>query len=258
VAGTIAVASNSWIYPFTDEYNGGAPIFRMNRLWIGNGGGFSANGTGYKEEQGPGRGIYALNTYGGGGGHGGKGGDGMNNPGKGGGTYGSSNAPITAGSGGASFNGTITYRAGGGGGAVRLDIATDATVNGTIIANGDQAIYAGGGGAGGSIFLACQSFSGGSSAALKAEGGTSIPYNPAPVNQGGGGGGGRIAVAIGLSDADRSNLLWGATVNGLYAFRPPYVGFAGFVSATNALDTLTSRPQAPRWEPRYSSFRTPA
>ena len=124
-------------------------------------------------------------TCGGGGGYGGLGGNGANG-GAGGGMYGSSNAPVDAGSSGGSFK--STYMGARGGGAVRLDAgAGTIRVDGTVSADA-TATTAGnycGGGSGGSVYLTCGTLTGVGTLSAKGSGG---------VLGGGGGGGGRIAV----------------------------------------------------------------
>jgi hypothetical protein len=192
VAGNLTIASNAWVYPYSNTTNGGSPFFRVRNLTIDAGGGFNAFGLGYAggyynvsfPGAGPGGGQYAD----GGGGHGGVGG-----LAKGGGIYGSSNAPVQPGSGGGGNNAGSVARFGGAGGGVVRVLATGAvTVNGAITASGaNKAGTYGGGGAGGSIYLYCQRFSG-TGGTLTANGGTGLAYDG--TNPGGGGGGGRISV----------------------------------------------------------------
>jgi len=161
---------------------------------VGNGGPGAGPGGGLGGRQ-----IDGNNPWrGGGGGYGGRGGDtdqtvlGFGRQASGGPEYGSSNAPVDAGSGGGAIG--PNYGAGGsGGGAVCIQSAGAATIFGTISADGSNAggSYAGGG-SGGSIFLTCDSFAGSTNGLLRANGGN----GSGPMGSGGGGGG-RIAVIYG-------------------------------------------------------------
>jgi hypothetical protein len=150
-----------------------------------------ASSKGYERENGPGRGgsDYGFGS-GGGGGYGGAGGHGFSaHPGATGGpTYGSSNAPAGLGSGGG--QGQAGWFAGYGGGAIRLEVAQKATLDGTLSADGqDSPTWNCGGGSGGAIFIECWKLSG--VGTLGADGGAG---GPDVAGYGGGGGGGRIAV----------------------------------------------------------------
>jgi len=87
-----------------------------------------------------------------------------------------------------------------GGGARQLALAGHARVDGTLSANGGQALGYYGAGSGGSIFLQCRRFSGSATGLVTAAGGNGD-------TRGGGGGGGRIAVLLGLSDTEADALL---------------------------------------------------
>jgi hypothetical protein len=250
VTGTLTVAAGSWVTPYSAWVtNGGGvrptvtnnatavPLFRAGSLSIAPGAGFNAYQLGFAggwgdtdKGTGPGGATGATSFYGGGGGHGGKGGNGSN--GTGGSPYDSTNAPIQPGSGG---GGT---RAGTGGGAIRLEVAGNASVLGTLTANGGPA-YAGGyggGGSGGGVSLMCGQFEMGTGTVLSACGGRP---GDTTAKAGGGGGGGRIAVAIGLAAAERQALLNGQAVPGLYTFTNPAPSSA-FVAATGALGIASS------------------
>ncbi len=230
VTGTLWLASRSWIYPYADGRNGGAPLFRLGGLAVATNAGFNADGAGFTNDAGPGR--SAMVTYAGGAGHGGKGGNGT--AGTGGPAYGSSNAPIMPGSGGGSFQQWVPNNRGAhGGGAVRIEVTGEAVVDGTITANGDSSYNAAGGGAGGAIFLAARSLQGGSKALVRADGRDG-------GGNGGGGGGGRIAVAVGLADADLAALAAGAPVGRLSIYQR-HVPFLGALSVTNGAGA-TNRP----------------
>lgn len=183
-----STATNSWIYPglalpANTNNNAGSALFKMRHLTILTNCGFNALGLGYaagpgtKSGYGPGGGPPR-----GGGTHGGAG-SGNAAP-----LYGSSNAPVQPGSGGG--GNTSGADAGGpGGGAVRIQSSGVVTLDGAISVRGAKAYgsYAAGG-SGGSIYIRCATFNGGTSGSLNADGGA---YGG---SAGGGGGGGRIAV----------------------------------------------------------------
>jgi hypothetical protein len=151
-------------------------------------GGISGHETGYG--LGGGIGSAGFNTGGGGGGYGGAGGAGTLS---GGGTYGSRTAPVHCGSGGG--RGYIGGIPGAGGGLIKLNINSNLTLIGRIIANGGNATaptYRGGngGGSGGSIVIFAETLTG--SGAIQANGGTGYCDDA----NAGGGGGGRIAVYV--------------------------------------------------------------
>jgi hypothetical protein len=175
----------------------GVPELRVGSLKMASSAVIWADGTGYARRNGsgePGRWGYGPGRgyYRGGGGYGGAG-----HPydGQGGQAYGSSNAPVSAGSAGGSYG---PYGKGGpGGGLVRVTAkrSIELASGATITANGGRGSWDhtnrdrnGGGGAGGGIYLACRNFAAGGGAVLSAAGGDSARYT------GGGGGGGRIAV----------------------------------------------------------------
>jgi hypothetical protein len=122
-------------------------------------------------------------VMGSGGGHGGFGGANSTNT-AGGNCYGIIQSPIALGSGGgAGVGGPGSF----GGGAIRLDVAGLAQIDGVISANGLNATNSrSGGGSGGSIWLTAQTLSG--AGGIAAQGGNGEPIH------GGGGGGGRIAI----------------------------------------------------------------
>jgi hypothetical protein len=180
VTGDVIIATNSWIYPYSEPTNGGSVLFQMSNLLIRTGNaGFDANATGYGGStnygNGWGPGFGKTPPEGGGGGYGGHGGYGG-----GGTTYGSAASPLEPGSGGSAAN---VYPGARGGGLVRLEVASHALINGTIRANGGDGSY-GGGGSGGGIRIACRTIAG-TNGIVTANGGGST-Y--------GGGGGGRIAL----------------------------------------------------------------
>jgi hypothetical protein len=152
-------------------------------LLLESGGSILVDGKGFTQGTGPGAG----NTSGGFGSGAGYGGNGGASGSIGGGaSYGSQFYPVDLGSGGGSGSGPV-YSASQGGGAIRLTVAGSATLNGTVSANGFDAIQDNaGGGSGGSIWIAAAALSG--NGFLAADGGDGDLY------EGGGGAGGRIAL----------------------------------------------------------------
>ncbi|MBI2439795.1 MAG: hypothetical protein HYV35_00300 [Lentisphaerae bacterium] len=192
VRSNLTIAYNSWVYPYSHNTNGGSPFFQVKNLIVaGTNGGFNANGKGFSNGArqqngwGPGGGPQGTTGNGGGGGYGGRGG--VSGQSGGGTTYGSSNAPMDAGSGGGGFNadGDFSGRAGG-----LIRVFADETItintNGILSANGAYSAT-GGGAAGGGIYLRCKTINGATNAILRANGANGNPNN-------GSGGGGRIAV----------------------------------------------------------------
>ena len=142
-----------------------------------------------------------------GGGHGGRGG-GTSSGTFGGAVYDYELAPILPGAAGSLAR---TF----GGGVVRLD--TDSlTLGGTISAN---AFYGGnqherGAPAGGSIWITCDSYTLGENARLTANGQNGVAFQSYNI---GGGGGGRIAIAMGLSAAQKTELARTGTTDDISA-----------------------------------------
>jgi hypothetical protein len=173
---------------------------------------------------GPGWGDSYTGGTGGGGSHGGQGGYNSAIITAGGGIYGDTNAPLAPGSGGGTDWATL---GGAGGGAIRLIAHSALILNGSIVANGQDA--GGGAGSGGSIYITCGAFSGGSNAVLSARGGNS--------GSGGGdagGGGGRIVVHYG-----------GGKLGGFELYPEDYFGGA---SVTNGTGFATnSLPGTIKW-----------
>ena len=170
------IASGSWVYPYSDPTNGASPKFMARNITVQTNAGFNADGKGYWFIRGPG-----LGTSWSGAGHGGRGGNGAS--GTGGSVYGSSNTPVTAGSGGC-------YEPGGGngGGVIRIETTGKATIYGTLRANGDNnCVLHGGGGSGGSVFLACNELVTSPNTLFSTKGGNG-------TGNGGAGGGGRVAI----------------------------------------------------------------
>jgi hypothetical protein len=170
-----------------------------NRVWIvcsnftlAAGAKINVNGLGYACTNGVGRGLFSRA----GGGHGGYG-----SPGGGdhphytrlayrGVPYGSTQAPVTPGSGA----GHATA-GGAGGGAVLIQASGHAAINGEVLANGQSGTaYDGGGGSGGSIYITCRTVAG-ETGLLSAQGGSNYSTHKAP----GPGSGGRIALVYDVS-----------------------------------------------------------
>ncbi len=195
VGGNVLVATNCWICPVAHSTNGTAVLFNLGNLSIDAGGGFFADALGYggglRVETAAGN-PYGSGSvpYNGGAGYGGKGSDGHYYVG--GTTYGSSNAPVDAGSGAAAGRHSGSLNGPYGGGSVQI-LATDTvTVKGAIQASGGAGVDSYGSGAsGGSIYITCRTFVGDANGVLKANGGTA---KLSGAYTGGGGGGGRIAV----------------------------------------------------------------
>ena len=210
VTGAVRLANAAWIYPYSNPTNGGSVRFEMGELAVDSISGINADGRGYRGTTagagyGPGGGsiVGPGGDCGGGAGHGGKGGD-SSAPGYGGAIYGSTNVPLLAGSGGGS-RASGGGSGGCGGGLIWLQAAGGAAVDGTLSANGqDAGNYQAGSGSGGAILINCASFSGGSLAVLRANGGTSVASG---ATQGGGGGGGRIAVWVDVPPNIRNRYL---------------------------------------------------
>ena len=158
-----------------------------------------------------------------GGGYGGTGGNGANTgpfyPAP---AYGSFALPVDPGSGGGAPD---SGASGNGGGAVWLEVAANATVDGMILADGADSWGFGGGGSGGSVYLKAPTLLGNGSITAKGGSGTQ--------NLSSGGGGGRISLDVG-DVANWSGLIdvaagWTDLVNGHRIAAQP-----GTVYATSA------------------------
>jgi len=165
----------------------------------------SADALGYFSSDGPGKGN--IGGYGGsGGGYGGTGGEcGSGIFGAEGGlSYGLEETPTDFGSGGGGFG---IAPAGVGGGAIKIEVENNLTLNGIISVNGENGRYGGGdnysgGGSGGSIYIITNNLIG--SGLIRASGGDS--GNNDSVYGGGGGAGGRIAVYYQTSGFNEGNI----------------------------------------------------
>jgi hypothetical protein len=142
-----------------------------------------ANGTGYGPGSGPGAGSHGQNPKGGGS-HAGWGGA---NPLAV--ASGSVTSPTSWGSGGGNGSGSMSPApyGGAGGGAVRLNVTRQLTVDGRISANGTDGGVNSGGGAGGSVWLTVGTLAG--TGTISANGG-------AGNGTAGGGGGGRVSLQL--------------------------------------------------------------
>lgn len=183
VGGELGLASNCWVFPYSQVSNGGSVFFSLGNLRVDQGGGINADYKGYagKNEygNGPGRGY----NYGGGS-YGGMGGYLAGSPS--GAPYGASNAPVQCGSAGGSGSSAPAYN---GGGLIWVKATNTITLNGELRANGELCAYWYGGGSGGGIYLRCTTLDGSAAGTLLAKGGDNVQGG-----NGGGGGGGRIAV----------------------------------------------------------------
>jgi hypothetical protein len=151
---------------------------------VQSGGMLQVDAKGYAQGAGPGAGN-TLDNKGSGGGYGGMGGASSSGA-QGGSTYHSDTQPVARGSGGGAG---LAPAIGGsqGGGAVRLTVSGQLTLDGLLSANGGVGLQDdSGGGSGGSIWVTAASLAGGGNVA--ANGGNGELYG------GGGGGGGRIAL----------------------------------------------------------------
>lgn len=174
---------------YTDNNDGrGVTLNLDGDLTVDSGSFISANDQGYAARLGSGAGYGSSGEAGSGGTYGGTGGI-SNDNGVNPNTYGNEQAPYHLGSGSGILNNGVA-----GGGAVIIRCLGNATVNGTISANGAGGIvylssWASGGGSGGSVFLTADNISG--SGLITALGGTG---GGSALGGGGGGGGGRIAI----------------------------------------------------------------
>lgn len=225
VTGDVTLAAGSWIYPHSDPTNGGSPLFRVRNLTVATNAGFDASGKGF------GSAYHMSNGYGPGKGQGGSpapigagyGGTGAGANATYGKTYGSSNTPAHAGSGGGS---DFAGFGGRGGGLIRIEAQQTVQIDGTLAANSPMpTLSSGSGGSGGGIFVLCSEFLGESTGVLTVDGGSRGSTGSTAA-----GGGGRIAIAINLSDAQRTNLLAG-TLPEKVQIQSTYDRFNGQVTA---------------------------
>jgi hypothetical protein len=163
-------------------------------LIVNAGGSIDVTGKGYYRNNGPGMGSYEAGS--GYGGYGGTSPAGLT----GGPAYGSIDNPVHLGSGG--YN---SSRGGDGGGLIKLVIANDLIVNGSIYANGTaggtSSLSAGSGASGGSINITVSNLWSGSGE-IASKGGSGGTYLHAAA----GGGGGRISITGYISKTFSGNL----------------------------------------------------
>lgn len=235
--GTMLLSGSSQIWPYADATNGVSPFFEASSLTVADAdSGFDATGFGYAGSAststpgwGPGAGYKFM-----GGGHGGNGSKALAPQGL---TNDVANLPILAGSGGgANTSDSRGLGLGSGGGSIRIRVAEDAVVNGKMLAGGGVPNLYGGAGAGGTIFIDCRNFSGGSGGVLNATGANGNVWG------GAGGGGGRIAVWYGVLDEDRDRVIAGDMKRvQITTTHPDYLGTAtaagGFDGSGNNLLT---------------------
>ena len=154
-----------------------------------------------------------------GGGHGGRGGASGATPG--GAAFDSELAPILPGAAGSLAR---TF----GGGVVRLDtgaLTLDGTVSASAFFGGSQ--HERGAPAGGSVWITCDSFTPGENFALTADGQNGVSFQSYNI---GGGAGGRIAVATGLSAAQKTELARTGTTDDISAATSLLLLYPGNVS----------------------------
>lgn len=169
LSGTVTHATN-WLA----DTNASGTWIPLHRVWlVGSNinvavkGKIDGSNRGYVTNAGPGRanGVYCSPGHSGTGRRGHSGGV----PGP---EYGNSAAPVQPGSGG-----SVNANSGFGGGAVRIEAAGTLTVDGTIAANGQNALSThGSGGSGGSIWVTCLTLAGATNGLIAAEGGNGNYY----------------------------------------------------------------------------------
>jgi hypothetical protein len=202
-------------------------------LLIETGGEINADGKGYLVANGPGKAPSSgASNNNGGGGHGGRGGDETQTTTSGGAgvEYGSTNAPMAPGSGGARWASSPYPTTNGcGGGAIRIE-AANVTVNGAVLARGVIGAPYDGGGAGGSVYITCSVFAG-TNGVIRVDGGNG------GANYGGGGaGGGRIALSY-TTLANDPSVRFSASAGPLFTLNPAGMGTlhlpdAGLITAS--------------------------
>lgn len=232
VGGTLELGSNCWIHPHSQPTNGGSLLIRANRVVIAPFAGINAANKGYAgslsaTQSGFGPGFASVIRTGGT--HGGKGGLAGNAPA----TYGNTNAPAQAGSGGSREGATGGIQSGHGGAVVRLEVTGDILFDGTISADGgdstsDSLSYEVAG-AGGSVFLICNMLQG--TGTISADGGDATGGSISAS-----GGGGRVAVWYGALNAFQTNQLHsGLNVPGLLTNVPS--AFSGSATAMGGVSS---------------------
>lgn len=204
VGGTMTIATNCFVYSWSDCRNLGSPYFEVGSLYVNTGAVFSAVGRG-------GRGTYdwTVTSYGtsmygkGPGAHESKTITGGSHGGIGGGSsakyvYDDEFRPCMPGSGGSSY--WNQWAEGGSGGGLIYVTATNGTIciDGRVDASGLDGTKRngyGGGGSGGTIFFEAKRFFGSETGELLVTGGDTKPFqNGTTILSSGSGAGGRIAV----------------------------------------------------------------
>ncbi|MBM3882369.1 MAG: hypothetical protein FJ387_22045 [Verrucomicrobia bacterium] len=229
-----------------DQWAGRGITIVADTVTVEEGGRLSADGVGYagtaNQGNGPGGGTgsRADTAGGGGGGHGGPGGAPQSSF-SGGTTYGDPEQPLDLGSaGGAGYAGV----GGAGGGAIRLLVSGQLTLDGVLSANGaNGAVHgygASGGGAGGSLWITAARLAG--VGQISAAGGVGPVVNE---QDGGGGGGGRIALNV-----EASTFTGAVTVEGGSGFG---AGGVGTVHSGQRVPCVVS-PATPVAETRPLTF----
>lgn len=223
---TVSCETNfHWPNPVTNRV-----LIVCRNLTIDQGGLIDASYKGWGPTNGPGAGGYAAgNDGGGGGGYGGRGGR-ANNSGTGarGPTYGSAMEPVDPGSGGG--RNISRWPPGAGGGLVQLLVQDRLVLDGMVNATG-QAGTGGycAGGSGGGILIVCNTFTGGITGKLLADGGAGQPSGTT-TRRAGGGGGGRIAVWAGVSETVRRQVVDENRTNKVTISTNTHPSFAGTIS----------------------------
>jgi hypothetical protein len=190
VEGTITHVSNT--LAGTDEFGNWVPLHRVwlkgSNLTVAATGRLDADFRGYPAASGPGRPLVGGGYgTGGGGGHGGNGGSGFDaqSPGP---EWGDPLDPWQPGSGGGNNDPSYILNCQPGGGAIRVDMTGQVTVDGAVTASGRSGSGTHGtSGAGGSVAIHCRTFQGAATGLVRADAGQGNYY-------GGNGGGGRLAV----------------------------------------------------------------
>lgn len=161
--------------------------FNVDDLIIDTGSKITADSQGYTPYNGPGAKGPSSDqgnsggTYAGIGGNGGQWGAASTN------TYGNPYQPTDLGSGGGAYDNLGGGSGGSGGGAIKINVANNLQVDGSITANGENKDGRGSGaGSGGSLYILTRNLLG--TGTISTNGGSSLS------NRGGGGGGGRIAI----------------------------------------------------------------
>ena len=198
VDGTMTIATNCFVYAWSDVVNTGSPHFEVGSLNVATGGVFSAKRRGGAgayvgrfHVYGNSSGKYVLQT-GTGGGHGGAGGYATESRGA---VCDSEERPTMTGAGGGSLSNNAV--GGAGGGVVSVSAANGTIrIDGTVVCDGESRSGYDAGGAGGTLLLEASRLVVGETGIVSAKGGSITPSSNSSVREGGGGGG-RIALYCG-------------------------------------------------------------